>query len=341
LACALPIAAMADESAPATEPVPRIPFVAELTITGVVSESNGDYEPIYQVQSIGNDSYRMLFSAEVPVGFGSETAYVEVPRTVSLEDQRNARTMRPRFFTGDPETFRDTTPFFSASVLNDLRRNGEAAFTWCSVETFFGIPVAKFYSGTLKRIESAKVPVLVNGKRVELAAMHVGGKLTTGNDVLDADVYILDDPDNPLFLRSRNSRVIRIDFPVTDAPSESLENALAERRSADVYGIYFAFNSASIRPQSERKLKEIAAILKSNPDWALRIDGHTDSIGSDASNLELSRRRAEAVVNALVQRHGIAADRLVHGGYGEGNPKETNDTVEGRARNRRVELTRL
>jgi outer membrane protein OmpA-like peptidoglycan-associated protein len=248
--------------------------------------------------------------------------------------------MRPRFYDGDADQFRGTTPFFSAAVLNDLRELGAAEFTWCSVDTVFGIPVEKFYAGTLKRVAVSDVEVLVNGQRVALPAMHATGQLRAGNDTLDADVYILNDPENPLFLRSRGSRVIRIDFPVADPQSVSLEQQLGNLRTADVYGIYFAFNSAAIRPQSERKLKEIAAILKNNPDWTLSINGHTDNIGDEASNLELSRKRSAAVKEALVQRHGISAARLITGGYGESSPKEDNDTVEGRARNRRVELTR-
>ena len=72
----------------------------------------------------------------------------------------------------------------------------------------------------------------------------------------------------------------------------------------------------------------------------MRIDGHTDGIGSDAANLDLSRRRAAAVKTALVKRYGIAADRLSTGGFGESQPKADNATPEGRALNRRVELTR-
>lgn len=323
------------------EATPRIPFVADLTITGVVAEAAGDYEPIYQLQSIDDKSYRMSFSAEVPHWSGNESVSVAVLRTVLLEDQQNARIMRPRFYERDPDLFRGTTPFFSAAVLYDLREQGTAEFTWCAVDTVFGMPVEKFYTGTLQRIELTTFPVLVNGRKIALPAIHATGSLRAGNETLDADVYILDDPDNPLFLRSRSSRVIRIDFPLSDPQAESLEQQLGEQRSADVYGIYFAFNSAAIRPQSKRKLKEIAAILQKHPDWTLSINGHTDSIGGDASNLELSRKRSAAVRDALVQGYGIAAERLVTGGYGEGSPKDNNDTVEGRARNRRVELTRL
>jgi outer membrane protein OmpA-like peptidoglycan-associated protein len=87
-------------------------------------------------------------------------------------------------------------------------------------------------------------------------------------------------------------------------------------------------------------LKEIGGIMKAHPDWKLRVDGHTDGIGNDKANADLSRRRADAVKAALVTRYGIDAARLTTAGYGESAPQDTNDTPEGRARNRRVELRR-
>jgi outer membrane protein OmpA-like peptidoglycan-associated protein len=120
----------------------------------------------------------------------------------------------------------------------------------------------------------------------------------------------------------------------------ALERALIEKGSVDVYSIYFSFNSDVIRDESTPTLEDIAAILRRHPTWKLRVNGHTDSIGSDQFNLDLSRRRAEAVKHALATRYGIAADRLDTAGFGESQPKDTNDTIEGRARNRRVELMR-
>jgi outer membrane protein OmpA-like peptidoglycan-associated protein len=70
------------------------------------------------------------------------------------------------------------------------------------------------------------------------------------------------------------------------------------------------------------------------------VEGNTDNIGGDAYNLDLSKRRAAAVKEALVTQYHIAADRLSTNGFGASHPIETNDTLEGRARNRRVELTR-
>jgi len=119
-----------------------------------------------------------------------------------------------------------------------------------------------------------------------------------------------------------------------------MERRLAKERRVDVYGIYFDFGSDRIRKESEPVLKEIAEMLGRNAEWTLSIDGHTDSIGGDAYNLDLSRRRSESVRKALVDRYSIAAARLTTAGHGASAPKDTNDTPEGRAKNRRVELIR-
>lgn len=124
------------------------------------------------------------------------------------------------------------------------------------------------------------------------------------------------------------------------AGAGSLERSLSESGRADVYSIYFAFGSDTIRDESEPTLKEIAEVLALRPDWKLQVNGHTDGIGTDLYNLDLSKRRAAAVKDALVKRFGIDAGRLTTAGFGKSQPKDSNDTLEGRARNRRVEFVR-
>jgi outer membrane protein OmpA-like peptidoglycan-associated protein len=125
------------------------------------------------------------------------------------------------------------------------------------------------------------------------------------------------------------------------APASQLEQSLLQTGRADVYSIYFSFNSDRIREESEPTLDEIADVLRRHPDWKLAIEGHTDSIANDAYNLALSQRRAAAVKQALVSRKSVAGARLTTTGVGESRPKDRNDTLEGRARNRRVELVRV
>lgn len=80
--------------------------------------------------------------------------------------------------------------------------------------------------------------------------------------------------------------------------------------------------------------------MNEHPDWRVKIIGHTDSIGTAAANLDLARRRAERVRQTLISGHGVASARLRAEGKGETQPIDDNGTLTGRARNRRVELTR-
>jgi OOP family OmpA-OmpF porin len=108
----------------------------------------------------------------------------------------------------------------------------------------------------------------------------------------------------------------------------------------EIPDIFFRFGSDEIRSESEARLLEIAEVLKRHPDWKLNVEGHTDSMSADDFNQKLSERRAAAVKQWLVTRHGIAAARLATQGFGESRPRAPNDTMAGRARNRRVELVR-
>jgi outer membrane protein OmpA-like peptidoglycan-associated protein len=107
---------------------------------------------------------------------------------------------------------------------------------------------------------------------------------------------------------------------------------------ADDLLIYFDFDRDTLRPESGPVLKEIADDLANHPDWQLSIGGHTDNIGPEGYNLDLSRRRAAAVKRALVDEYHIDSERLTTEGFGASRPKESNETRKGRAHNRRVQL---
>ncbi|MEO0115454.1 MAG: OmpA family protein [candidate division WOR-3 bacterium] len=103
-------------------------------------------------------------------------------------------------------------------------------------------------------------------------------------------------------------------------------------------GIKFDFNQATIRPESYPILDNIAKILKENPGIIVEIQGYTDNSGSFTYNQKLSLKRAQAVLNYLVEKHNIEPSRLFAQGYGELNPISSNETRAGRIMNRRVEF---
>ncbi|MCU0404023.1 MAG: OmpA family protein [Chitinophagaceae bacterium] len=107
------------------------------------------------------------------------------------------------------------------------------------------------------------------------------------------------------------------------------------------YGILFDVNSAKLKPESYGSIKAIADVLKENPDVRVKIVGHTDSDGADASNLDLSKRRAASVKNELTKSFGIDAARMETDGKGEAEPVAENNSVTNKAKNRRVEFIKL
>lgn len=118
----------------------------------------------------------------------------------------------------------------------------------------------------------------------------------------------------------------------------ALEQSLEETGRATLYGIYFDLDSDVLRAESEPTLNEVLAYLNNNPGKGALFEGHTDSLGAEDYNLDLSARRAAAVVKWLTDR-GVDAGRLSANGLGEGQPVADNDNPSGRALNRRVEVS--
>ncbi len=107
------------------------------------------------------------------------------------------------------------------------------------------------------------------------------------------------------------------------------------------HGILFDTGSASLRPESTPTLEDIGRMLEQHPDLRIKIEGHTDNVGSAETNKALSQQRAEAVKLYLEEKHGVDAGRLEAVGMGQEQPVASNDTPEGKQSNRRVELVRL
>jgi outer membrane protein OmpA-like peptidoglycan-associated protein len=111
------------------------------------------------------------------------------------------------------------------------------------------------------------------------------------------------------------------------------------KMSLTLEGVNFMNDSAELTPGSKRVLNRVASSLKEWSEVDVEVEGHTDSVADDAYNMDLSQRRAESVRAYLIER-GVSASRLSAKGYGETRPVASNETPEGRAKNRRVELRR-
>lgn len=124
------------------------------------------------------------------------------------------------------------------------------------------------------------------------------------------------------------------------ADANSMANSIKETGKVALYDIYFDTGKAILKPESEAALKEIANLVKADPGLKLYVVGHTDNAGGFDSNMKLSMERAISVVNELVSKYSVSAASLKACGDGPTAPVATNDTEQGKALNRRVELVK-
>ena len=359
---------------------PSVPLRKDLTIVTAINEpARGDYESIKRVTSLNERDVTLSISGDAPASgdplaglFGekprqagkSESQSFRIRRTVRREDLKSAHAYMQSFLEGSPETFPGSTALgVSAAVLGELKTTGQSELAIFDRRGSAGalggllggllggqagllvFDDSSKVKGVIRIVKgaSATLSVLVNGTPTLLPVVHARG--TLGD--LACEFVFLDDPANPLSLSyvygQTRLQVVRIEFPGDEtaaARTPTIAKQLAATGKAEIYGIYFDFASDRIKEESEPVLIEIAKALTDNPAWSLGVDGHTDNIGGDVSNLDLSKRRAAAVRQALVTRHKVTAARLTTDGFGASRPKETNATLAGRARNRRVELIR-
>src|SRR5579872_781555 len=339
----------------------RIPFRENLVLTAAWWRKFGDAESSSAISSIQPNFVEVSNSGTY---FKSDDDRVGAPdaahRDVCWQDLEDAHGYITEYRRSYPLIAPGTTSsFLSSSAFRELKTQGKTTLRYL---LYYGNSDDGFrlhwQEAVLTRVEPEDVayPVIVNNDPKTVPAIHAKGtmlsvdsKARESREPLDqplpTEIMVLDDPDNPIMLLYRMEigsfriQVIHISFP-EEKPEKTIESGLAKNKKVVVYGIYFDYNSDQIKKESEPVLKEIAQALKDNPDWKLTVDGHTDNIGGDAYNLELSKRRAAAVKNALVSRFQVNANRLTTDGFGMRRPVDRNDTLEGRARNRRVELTR-
>ena len=351
---------LAQSQQPAATTAPPFPLATGTTFViavsnelGSTSASNptvaqGDYDVVVTVAGFGKDgiSQSAFIDANDNAGVRRQ---VTVPRKVRATDLATSHKQVLGFSTADPLVIAGTTSLGpSTAVVQELLQTGHSDY---SFQNFASQVVI---SGRLARDgpTAVKFPILLNGIRVEVSAIRTTGQVSAGSTTRRFEHVILDYPQHPFSLRMAYGprgggfpfkpdfarEIVRIDFPLPKG--SPLDDGLSTNCRAAAPGIYFDFDAATLKPPSKPALDGIAALLHKQGSWQLRIEGHTDNVGGDRYNDDLSARRAAAVKAALETGYGIDPSRLTSRGFGARQPIETNSTIAGRARNRRVELAR-
>lgn len=340
-----------------------IPMEKGLFIVNAWGRKFGDSESIHTVSKITNKYTEISDSG---THFANADAEKGEPgsgiREVCTNDLQEAQGIATGFWDYGPITLPGSTTIeVSSGLFRTLKETGTIDFRYVDYVEAGGFGTGGYLhseKGVLTRVEPGDVsmPVIVNGTPTKLPAIHAAGTVLVeskkaqelskdpNDHPLATDLYVLDDPADPLVLLFRENvnnfrvQVTEIRFPLPK-PEKKIEQELSRDKKALVYGIYFDYNSDEIKKESEPVLKEIAQAMADKPEWKLTITGHTDSIGGHKYNLDLSQRRSASVKKALVARYRVDPNRLSTSGAGDYSPIDTNETLEGRARNRRVELT--
>ncbi len=176
--------------------------------------------------------------------------------------------------------------------------------------------------------QKSRIRVYINQEKVIDLPKALNG---TYNKIVFCPDYSYHEKDDVLYIA--NLRV------AVGAPDT--RNKLITEGKFVTHGILFDVNSATIKATSYGTLKDIATVLKENSDVKVKIIGHTDADGDDRANMDLSKKRADAVKAMLTKEFGIDADRMETDGKGESQPTDKNTTNEGKANNRRVEFIKM
>ena len=322
-------------SGPAVAQGPFTPHEG-LTITRAYTSQYGpDAEELNTIRSVGPDGVLIDYS---------DTRGIVAQRLVRSSDRNAARTYLIGFDPSLPRMVPNTTSLgVSSALLKELRTRGSAPVSLMYDRKLSSIP------GVLTLVnDNARMPIMVENQIVNMSVLIARGSFQEGNRNGTGYFYFLSDVNNPITVEYRiqfnwekalrTTRTVRVSAGRSE--QAAMEQTLRTIRKLDVYGIHFDFDKATIRPQARGLISDIATTMKNNPAWTIAIRGHTDSLGAPDYNLNLSARRAEAVKQAIIRNHGIAAGRITTSGSGMNEPKAPNDTLQGRAQNRRVELSR-
>jgi len=212
----------------------------------------------------------------------------------------------------------------------EVMRNYQDALQRAGFQTLFTCALAQCGTGYFEG---------VTGWCGGCSARHVTAKLSRPEGDVYVSVHVEQEGDHD-WAEIVIVEVKPMESGLVTVNAASLANDITRTGHASVYGIYFDTGKADVKPESDATLKEIATLLQQNPSLKLYVVGHTDNQGNFDSNIDLSRKRGDAVLAALTTKYGASAVKLRAAGDGPTAPVASNDTEEGRSKNRRVELVK-
>ena len=358
-AIVLSLSGLVARSVSAQPSAPTVPLARALTLVQTLREVGADRESVVRLAEVSPAGVRYEWSF-LEVHASGDTARGTFKRFVRRADLDTAPRWHQYYEPGEPLEHPGYTAFsVSRAVYDQLHEAGSAQFSMlgfddppsgalgASLGFGGGRPAVVRWRGTLTRVGAGpeRFPLLVGGRRVHVPALHLEARFTSRGESWSPHLWVLAQRDHPLILkledRHRVFQTVRADLgaAVADGGVAALEETLVRSCRVEVPGIYFEFDSAVLNPASDEAIAAIGGLLTRHADWTVTIEGHTDSIGTSIANQSLSEQRANAVRSRLTSR-GVAAARLRAVGYGQTKPRESNSTIAGRARNRRVELLR-
>lgn len=314
---------------------PFVPHAGQQITTYFTNDFGRDADSVTMIEAVSGDVVRLNYTS---------TRGLSVIRDIAIADRETAETYVLGYAPRMPVMIPGTTSLgISGAVLTRLRSTGSA-------------PLTLVYSAQLDRIDcvltaegvDVKVPMIVEDRLFDLPALTARIECRAGERRGTGRLVFANDVNNPILIESflnfswedrpRTERVTRV--AAGPGLHRDMVQSLDTLGAYDVYGLHFNVDDASLRPDTDQLVRDIAQMLRENANWSIQIGGHTDSIGGSDYNLRLSAARAESVRLALIEQ-GVAPARLTTTGFGETRPRAANDTLAGRAINRRVEFRRL
>ena len=185
-------------------------------------------------------------------------------------------------------------------------------------------------------------------RNVQDALKKIGGKVLFDDSFNKMSTIVIQKDSKETWVEVRSfSNMYRLNIVERElmkqeitANAEAFGNDINSTGHAAVYGIFFDSGKTEIKPESDLAIEQISKLLLTNMTLKLCVVGHTDNVGTIEANMKLSKDRADAVVNALVSKYAIPAVRLKAFGVASLSPVASNDSEEGKAKNRRVELVK-